>query len=272
MAGLRRLSHRRYRCLDSLRARNPRPGDALTFRSRPLQPPQPARARDSWSAPAAQTPHGGSPSSALVLQLSELARRIQARHRQMIPRGPQYCPIVRMSHPTRARSRNTSSSSCVSSPIPTITPDFVRPSGVQLFGVAQQLQTTARSARPTAPRDTAAAPSRCCGSAPRAAPPPQYESLPRRPENPESALPRGIPAPARRISSITSAKTRAPPTRSSSRFTLVITACCRPSVATASATRRGSSKSIGSGRPFGTAQNPHRRVHRLPSIMNVAVL
>ena len=55
----------------------------------------------------------------------------------------------------------------------------------------------------------------------------------------------------RRISSMTMAKARAPPTRSSSRLTLVMTACCSPSVATASATRRGSSKSIGLGAALG---------------------
>ena len=42
-------------------------------------------------------------------------------------------------------------------------------------------------------------------------------------------------------------------------------------MATASATRRGSSKSMGSGRPLGTAQKPQRRVQVLPSIMKVAV-
>ncbi len=65
---------------------------------------------------------------------------------------------------------------------------------------------------------------------------------------------------------------RAPPTLSSSRFTLVTTACFKPRVATASATRAGSSQSIASGLPFGTAQNPHRRVQISPSNMNVAVL
>ncbi len=58
---------------------------------------------------------------------------------------------------------------------------------------------------------------------------------------------------------------------SSSRLTLVTTANLSPSRATASATRRGSSKSIGSGRPLGTAQKPQRRVQRFPSSMKVAV-
>src|SRR5436853_6571100 len=39
----------------------------------------------------------------------------------------------------------------------------------------------------------------------------------------------------------------------------------------ASATRCGSSQSIGSGLPVATAQNPHERVQMFPSIMNVAV-
>ncbi len=54
-----------------------------------------------------------------------------------------------------------------------------------------------------------------------------------------------------RISVMVSAKTRAAPTLSSSRFTLVTTANFRPSCSTASATRCGSSKSIGIGLPFG---------------------
>src|ERR1019366_10657319 len=69
-----------------------------------------------------------------------------------------------------------------------------------------------------------------------------------------------------------SAKIFAPPTLSSSRFTLVTTAWRSPSVATASATRRGSSQSIALGRPFGTAQNPQRRVQISPSSMKFAVL
>src|SRR5271155_5289045 len=75
-----------------------------------------------------------------------------------------------------------------------------------------------------------------------------------------------------RISRMVSAKILAPPMLSSSRFTLVTTACFNPSLATASATRRGSSQSIASGRPLGTAQKPQRRVQMLPSSMKVAVL
>src|SRR5205814_2974009 len=52
---------------------------------------------------------------------------------------------------------------------------------------------------------------------------------------------------------------------------LVTTACFRPRVATASATRRGSSVSIGPGLPLGTAQKPQRRVQISPSNMKVAV-
>ena len=78
------------------------------------------------------------------------------------------------------------------------------------------------------------------------------------------------PGACARISRITSAKARAEPRLSSSRLTLVTTACASPSCATAYATRRGSSRSIGSGLPLGTAQKPQRRVQRLPSIMKVA--
>src|ERR1035441_3234136 len=69
---------------------------------------------------------------------------------------------------------------------------------------------------------------------------------------------------------MTSTKARAAPRLSSSRLTLVMTAWASESWATAEATRRGSSKSMGSGFPLGTAQKPQRRVQRWPSIMKVA--
>ena len=191
----------------------------------------------------------------LRLHLRELSRRVVARHRQMILRRPQVLADGQdVARPRAARSRKTASSSSVSSPRPTITPLLVTHRRIQLLCRSRAVAATARSARPSAPRDRAAAPSPCCGSAPRAARPPRGGSPLRGPGSPGSALRRWQPGACRRISSITIAKTRAPPTRSSSRFTLVTTACFRPSVATASATRRGSSKSIGSGRPLGTAQ------------------
>ena len=63
----------------------------------------------------------------------------------------------------------------------------------------------------------------------------------------------------------------APPSCSSSRFTLVMTACSSPIVATQSATRRGSSQSSSVGMPWATAQYLQARVHTSPRIMNVAV-
>jgi ATP-dependent RNA helicase DeaD len=73
------------------------------------------------------------------------------------------------------------------------------------------------------------------------------------------------------LESIVAAMPAAPPSSTSSRATLVITACSRPWVATASATRRGSSGSSGSGLRVSTWQNPQARVQRSPRIMKVAV-
>ena len=61
------------------------------------------------------------------------------------------------------------------------------------------------------------------------------------------------------------------PSGSSSRFTLVMTACSRPICFAASATRCGSSRSSSCGLPVRTAQKPQERVQTLPRIMNVAV-
>src|SRR5438876_358397 len=80
-----------------------------------------------------------------------------------------------------------------------------------------------------------------------------------------------VPGDRRRISRIVAAKSEAPPSASSSRFTLVTTACPRAIWATASPTRTGSSRSTTPGRPVLTAQNPHDRVQVSPRIMKVAV-
>src|SRR5439155_1293625 len=58
-----------------------------------------------------------------------------------------------------------------------------------------------------------------------------------------------VPGDRRRISRIVAAKSEAPPSASSSRFTLVTTACPRAIWATASPTRTGSSRSTTPGRP-----------------------
>ena len=67
------------------------------------------------------------------------------------------------------------------------------------------------------------------------------------------------------------AKAPAPWSAMSSRATAVTTAWDRPISTTASATRRGSSGSTGSGRRVSTRQNPHALVQRSPLIMKVAV-
>ncbi len=74
-----------------------------------------------------------------------------------------------------------------------------------------------------------------------------------------------------RTARIHCAKCSAPPSRKSSRSTLVMTTYLSRSAAMVSARWRGSSASGGLGRPCATSQNGQRRVHRSPKIMNVAV-
>ena len=80
-----------------------------------------------------------------------------------------------------------------------------------------------------------------------------------------------VPGFSSRIWRIVSATMPAPPSGRSSRATMVTTTCFRPIRCTASATRRGSSRSVIGGRPVSMAQNPQFRVQTLPRIMNVAV-
>ena len=74
-----------------------------------------------------------------------------------------------------------------------------------------------------------------------------------------------------RTARMQAAKCPAPPSRRSSRSTLVITTYWRPSSATVSARWRASCGSGGCGRPWATSQKGQRRVHRSPSTMKVAV-
>ena len=80
-----------------------------------------------------------------------------------------------------------------------------------------------------------------------------------------------VPGFSSRIARIVSATIAAPPSGRSSRATMVTTTCFRPMSLVASATRRGSSRSVIGGRPVSMAQKPQFRVHTLPRIMNVAV-
>ena len=68
-----------------------------------------------------------------------------------------------------------------------------------------------------------------------------------------------------------SAKCAAPPSRTSSRSTEVITTYFSAIARIASANWRGSSTSRGLGRPCATSQNGQRRVQISPMIINVAV-
>jgi len=74
-----------------------------------------------------------------------------------------------------------------------------------------------------------------------------------------------------RTARMQSTKCCAPPSRRSSRSTLVITTYPRRSAAIVFARFAGSSASSGSGRPCPTSQNGQRRVQMSPMIMNVAV-
>ena len=76
---------------------------------------------------------------------------------------------------------------------------------------------------------------------------------------------------ASRTAAMHCAKCSAPPSRRSSRSTLVITTYFSAISAMVSARWRGSSTSGGSGVPWPTSQNGQRRVHRSPRIMKVAV-
>src|ERR1700722_7933489 len=73
------------------------------------------------------------------------------------------------------------------------------------------------------------------------------------------------------IACAVAAKCAAPPSGRSSRSTDVTTTCCKPSRATASAIRRGSSASSGRTLPCATAQYGQFRVHTSPISMKVAV-
>ena len=70
---------------------------------------------------------------------------------------------------------------------------------------------------------------------------------------------------------IVCAKKFDPPSRRSSLFTEVITACVSPIVRTLSATRNGSNSSRSLGFPVLTSQNPQALVQVSPMIINVAV-
>ena len=74
-----------------------------------------------------------------------------------------------------------------------------------------------------------------------------------------------------RMAAMQSTKCWAPPSRRSSRSTLVTTTYFRPMSATVLARLRGSEGSGGLGRPWATSQNEQRRVHTSPRIMKVAV-
>src|ERR1700683_300136 len=73
------------------------------------------------------------------------------------------------------------------------------------------------------------------------------------------------------IARAVAAKCAAPPSARSSLSTDVTTTCGKPSRATASAIRRGSSASSGRTRPCATAQYGQLRVHTSPISMKVAV-
>jgi hypothetical protein len=79
------------------------------------------------------------------------------------------------------------------------------------------------------------------------------------------------PGSTSRIRRITIAKMGEPPSRRSSRFTDVMTACFKSMDFTAWATRSASPQSIRVGLPCLMSQNPQVRVQTSPSIKNVAV-
>jgi hypothetical protein len=238
--------------------------------SAPWTPP--ARARGSSSAPAAPTPRGGSPSSAP--RSSARQTRAACRAAPWAGGRARAADTARWSgcrNPPLGQVAEDLEQLVVSSPRPTITPDLVTPPGRSLLGVAQQFERAlvarAGAHHAVEPRHGLVLWFSTSGRASTT-----IRSPRRLPWKSGISTSTRQPGAWRRISSITSAKARAPPTRSSSRLTLVMTACCSPSWPRPGPRAAARQSRWGSGRPLGTAQKPQRRVHRLPSIMKVAVL
>ncbi len=80
-----------------------------------------------------------------------------------------------------------------------------------------------------------------------------------------------VPGLNSRMALMQSTKWAAPPSRKSSRSTLVTTTYFRPMSLTVCARCSGSAASGGLGRPWATSQNEQRRVQTSPRIMKVAV-
>ena len=150
--------------------------------------------------------------------------------------GRRYWPSVSTSTPTLRRSAMAPRTSSAVSPMPRMMPDLVsRPASVGPCRAGR----ASGSRRPTAaPPGAAGRPSRGCGSARRAGPRRSRRARRRSPlQSGISTSTAGRRASRARTAAIVAAKPAAPPSARSSRATLVITACSRPSVATASATR-----------------------------------
>ena len=182
--------------------------------------------------------------------------------------GRRYWPRVRMSTPTPRRSVIAARSSPASSPMPRIRPDLVvRPAS---FARASTASDHAYPADGRAARWSRATVSRLwLRTSGRASKMTSSEGAsPLQSGISTSTRVRGLRA---RTAAIVAAKPDTPPSSTSSRATLVTTTCSSPSVATASATRPGSSGSSASGLRVSTRQKPQARVHRSPRIMKVAV-
>ena len=182
--------------------------------------------------------------------------------------GRRYWPIVTMSTPTPAKSaRQPTISSCVS-PIPTINPDFVASPAALARDRTDKLRAypadgrTARWRRATVSMLWFSTSGRTANS---------KASESASPFASEINVSIRVSGHRRRTASTQRATWAMPPSGRSSRATIVSTACAKPMVATASATRAGSSSVGGSGLLVSTRQKPQARVHRSPRTMNVAV-
>ena len=176
--------------------------------------------------------------------------------------------MVTMSTPTPARSARQPAISCGVSPIPTINPDLTIKPAALARARTERLRAypadgrTARCSLATVSMlwfNTSGRTSKSRASD-RSSP---FAS--------EISVSTRVPGHRSRMASTQRATWAMPPSGRSSRATMVSTAWARPMLATASATRVGSSSAGARGLRVSTRQKPQARVHRSPSTMNVAV-
>ena len=185
----------------------------------------PAGRRGSSSAPAVRRRHARIPWRAPAAQRFRTApARRSARTGRLPGRGCRYWPTVSMSTPCARRSRITSSTSSSVSPRPSISPDLVGTPGRRALERRQQPQRVRVVGAGARLRGTGAARSRGCGSSRPAGRPRGCRARLRGGRGSRaSALRSACRGERARTARMQAAKCAAPPSRRSSRSTLVIT-------------------------------------------------